>query len=147
MSLDCRLTLVLDALNGEAVPTRYVLSPRTDINDAIRDLKEREATRTKRIGYIDLVRKVDSRTLPEQVAVHDQVAEWAREHGFSAAVWTALPTTFQIETGRPFSVRNAYEYLAALPRSARDIALKYIANAPEEVSTPLRREIGARPIA
>jgi hypothetical protein len=147
VSLDCRLTLVLDDDNGEPVPTRYVPSPRADINDAIRDLKEREATRTKRIGYVDLVRQVDSHTLPKQVAIHGRVAEWARARGFSAVVWTALPANFQNETGRPFSVRNAYDYLAALPRSARDRALKYIDNAPEEVSTPLRREIKARTIA
>jgi hypothetical protein len=147
VSKDCRLTLVLDSDNGANVRTRYALSARADIIDAICDLKEREATGAKRIGYVDLVRRVDSREIPGQVAVHDPIAGWARASGFSAAIWTALPANFHDETGRPFSVRNAYHYLAALPQSARDRALTYIANAPEEVSTPLRREIMARPIA
>jgi hypothetical protein len=146
ISADCRLTLVVDSVNGAAVPTRYALSPRKDLDDAIRDLKEREGTTTKRIGYVELDSRRDSGAFPEQVAVHDGVAEWARSHGFSAVIWTALPTNFAKKTGRPFSVQNASEYLRSLPESAREVALKYIGNAPEEVMTPLRREIISRPI-
>jgi hypothetical protein len=61
-------------------------------------------------------------------------------------IWTALPTNFEKETGQPFSVQNAYDYLSSLPESAREVALKYIANAPDDVMTPLRREIISRPI-
>ena len=44
VSQDCRLTLAIDNENGKLVSTRYVLSPRSDINDAISDLKLREGT-------------------------------------------------------------------------------------------------------
>lgn len=146
VSSDCRLTLVIDEVNGAPVPTRYVLSPRADIEDAICDLKDREGTTKKRIGYVDLFAHRDSRTLPEHVEVHDAVADWARTRGFSAVIWTALPTNFTKKTDQPFSVQNAYDYLKTLPESAREVALKYIANTPEEVMTPLRREIISRPI-
>jgi hypothetical protein len=110
-------------------------------------LKEREGTARKRIGYVNLLTGDDSRSQPEQACIHDSIAEWAIARNFTAAVWTALPPTFEKETGNPFSVQNAYEYLIGLPISARNVAIRYIANAPEEVMTPLRREILRRPIA
>lgn len=50
ISKDCRLTLVIDVENKKYVSTRYVLSPRVDIDDVIKDLalREREGL-TKRI--------------------------------------------------------------------------------------------------
>lgn len=146
VSSDCRLTLVIDFVNGEKVTTLFTLSSRTDLRDAIKDLKVREGTTLKRIGYVNVLTGEDSRQELEQASVHDSIAGWARTLNFSAAVWTALPPTFEKKTGKPFSVKNAYDYLASLPCTIRDIALQYIANTPDEVMTPLRREILQRSI-
>src|SRR6185312_7302266 len=54
ISSDARLTLVIDTSHGEKLPTRYVGSPRADISDAIADLRNREGTATKHIGFVDL---------------------------------------------------------------------------------------------
>lgn len=60
VSQDCRLTLVIDYENGAATQTRYVLSPRVDLDDAIEDLRVREGTNKKRIGFVDLKYDKDS---------------------------------------------------------------------------------------
>ena len=44
ISVDARLTLVIDPADGSPVKTRYVLSPRTSLDDAIEDLRSREGT-------------------------------------------------------------------------------------------------------
>ena len=55
VSSDCRLTLVIDHKNGEPVTTWFAQSNRNDLDDAICDLREREGTICKRIGYLDLI--------------------------------------------------------------------------------------------
>jgi hypothetical protein len=147
VSLDCRLTLVIDCVNGEKVSTSFALSPRTDLRDSVNDLKIREGTTQQNIGYVNLVMKDDSRRQSEQASIHDIIAEWARSHNFTGAVWTALPPNFERKIGKPFSVQNAYEYLTLLTGTVQDVALKYIAKTPEEIMTPLRRKILKRPIA
>ena len=44
VSRDARLTLVIDPDNGTEVPTRFALSTRTEMPDAIADLRDREGT-------------------------------------------------------------------------------------------------------
>lgn len=71
VSQDCRLTLVVDENNGLETKTRFVFSPRNDIEDAINDLKIREGTVKKWIGYVDI--KHDQNSLnyhPNQVNIH-----------------------------------------------------------------------------
>ena len=142
VSRDCRLTLVIDEENGVVVPTRYVLSPRMDINDAVHDLRVREETIKKWIGFVDLRRgKCSNVKFREQANVHKIVHDWCERSKFDGAVWTALPPSFSKETNSDYSVENAVTYLKGLPKTAKKIALKYIQNAPEEIRTPLRVEL------
>ena len=53
------LTLVIDEHHGANVPTRSALSPRTNLDDAIADLRSREGTSSDRIGYVNLVRNAE----------------------------------------------------------------------------------------
>ena len=142
VSRDCRLTAVVDFEHGMEVPTRYVLSPRVDIDDAIADLRIREDTVKRHIAFLNLQSNSDSAA---SNAHHRRACEvvrtWLGPMDFLGVVWTALPSNFRSETGEDFSVDAAIEYLNGLPCSAKQNALRYIRNAPVEVDTPLRRKL------
>ena len=139
VSSDCRLTLVIDPTNGVPVVTQYVRSLRTDLDNAISDLRQREGTVTNRIGFVNLVNgKSRCGVAPSLVG---KIRDWGEEHGFGGIVWTDLPSNFEGEIGSRFSVEGATKYLVGLPRSAAERARQYINNAPAEVDTPLRRNI------
>lgn len=138
VSKDARLTLVIDETNGVVVPTRYVLSPRSLIQDAVADLREREGTARKYVGFVDIQHGTGSgQEFPQQPKVRD----WCHREGFDGAVWTALPPNFKEQVGKDFSVDNSVSYLKGLPKDARENALHYIQSAPEEVKTPLRARL------
>jgi hypothetical protein len=142
VSKDGRLTLVVDPDNGEEVKTYFAQSKRSDLGDAIADLRDREGTIRKRIGFVDLINSIDSKAeFSDQVDVFSKINDWCRSQSFDAAVWTALPSQFEEQTKQAFSVDNAITYLKGLPKSARENALDYIRNAPKEVVTPVRRKI------
>ena len=131
-----RLTLVIDEENGAVIPTRFAKSRRNDLRDAICDLREREGTICKHIGYVER----DKETEFPQSAV---IRKWMSGTEFDAAIWTALPSNFEIKSDKleKFSVNAATEYLEKLSGDEKDVARKYIENAPREVCTPLRRHL------
>lgn len=142
VSRNCRLTLVVDENNGVEVKTRFALSPRSDIEDAINDLRIREGTIKKWIGYSDFKHDQDSLSYNStQVNICENVKNWCRDKGFDAAVWTALRSYFFEETKLNFSIHNALKYLESLPKYANKNALKYIQNASSEIVTPLRSKL------
>lgn len=138
VSSDARLTLVIDPSHGERLPTRYVCSPRSDISDAIADLKQREGTAARYIGFVDLKHN-ETRAAVDNMA--QGIREWAATAGIDGVVWTDLPSNFKEETGLGFSLETAERYLRGLPKTAAEKARKYINNAPAEVNTPLRRHL------
>ena len=144
VSSDCRLTLVIDPA-GSPVTTRYAISPRSDILDAVEDLRRREATVRKNIGFIDIATRKNSRTqFQEQCDVIEPISRWCAEQEVTGCVWTALQPNFLVELEVNFSVDEALRFLETLGKSAREIALNYIRNAPPEVDTPVRHEVSRR---
>lgn len=142
VSKDGRLTLVINMEHGAHVPSRYAASSRKDLGDAIADLRDREGTVRKCIGFVDVTSDTTSKTeFPEQANVFDSMLEWCRSNSFDAVVWTALSSQFKLETGKLFTVDNAIEYLRSLPRTVHDNALQYIKKAPVEVDTPVRKKL------
>lgn len=142
VSKDGRLTLVIDLINGESVRTYFAESVRSDLGDAIADLRDREGTIRKRIGFVDLTSGTNSKAeFPEQNDVFTTIDDWCRNKKYDAAVWTALPSQFKEQTKLDFSVDNAIAYLKGLPKSARENAMKYIRKAPSKITTPVRRKI------
>ena len=141
ISDDGRLTLVIDEKNGEVIPTRFAMSHRNDLRDAICDLRHREGTLCKRIGYV----KGDEKNEETDFLQSDVIRKWVANNEFYAAIWTALPSNFEIESDKneEFSVNAATEYLEKLSGDEKDVARKYIENAPPEVCTPLRRHLYA----
>lgn len=142
VSKDGRLTLVIDPKNGEEVSTYFAQSIRSDLGDAIADLRDREGTVRKRIGFVDVRNQTSSKMeFSEQIDVFNSVQEWCNKQKFDAAVWTALPFQFKEQTTHEFTVENAIFYLKSLPKSARENAFEYIRKAPKEITTPLRRKL------
>lgn len=133
------LTLVIDEQHGAKVTTRFALSPRTDLDDAIADLRTREGTSSESIGYVNLVRDRE-RPYARQQHPHacDTIKAWAQAQRWDAVVWTALPSNFDTEKKNPFSVDAAIQHLNGLVEPAKSNALEYLQNAPPEVVTPVR---------
>lgn len=131
------LTLVVDPENGQMCRSRFAESKRIHIDDAISDLRCREGTVTRCIGFVDLVSgEQRSNTCP---SLADQLRSWGDERGFASVIWTDLPSNFN-EGGRgEFSIMAAADYLRSLgPEGARR-AREYIGCAPSSADTPLRR--------
>jgi len=137
ISNDCRLTLVIDPMHGVPVVTRYVQSPRACLDDAVVDLCKREGTVKKWIGFLGIPGGTSCRV----ETLSPVIRQWGEEHGFEGIVWTDLVPNFEEETGTPFSVEAAKDYLVHLPKSAADRARHYLNNAPAELDTPLRRAL------
>ena len=144
VSGDGRLTLVIDP-TGRQVPTRFALSPRADISDAVEDLRKREGTIRKHIGFIIAATDKSSRQeFPNQVDINKILKDWCLSQQIEGCVWTALHSNFREELGVDFSPDEAVAYLERLGKSTRENALRYIRNAPTEVDTPLRRIVSEK---
>ena len=131
------LTLVIDGRHGTECPVQYTTSKRDSLEDVIRDLRCREGTIHRNIGYWSETGR------SQRHQYRDRISGWARERGFDAVVWTALESNFLEITGEGFSVESACRYLKNLPSGGRREARKYIENAPSEISTGLRDGIKA----
>jgi hypothetical protein len=135
-----RLTLVIDPDGGVLVPTRFVMSSRADLDNAVCDLSEREETTPENIGFVDLMQGAKRSSV--YLEAGDIIERWARVKRFDAVIWTDLPSNFKRRTGFSFTLERAVEYLKRLSGSEAVRAREYIAKAPPEVDTPLRRELG-----
>jgi hypothetical protein len=131
-----RLTLVVDREHGVGCATRFSTSQRDDLEQAVADLAAREGTVAHWIGFVE---PTSGRSRGRDAADVDTIGGWCEARGFDAAIWTDLPANFAELTGRPFSVGAALDHLAGLDEPDRTTAATYLANAPEEVVTPLRR--------
>jgi hypothetical protein len=62
-----------------------------------------------------------------------------------AVVWTALPSNFDAEVHKPFSIAEAVRHLSGLTPVAKVKAAEYIWRAPDFVRTPLRTALERSP--
>jgi predicted RNase H-like nuclease len=138
VSSDGRLTLVIDPIDGESLPTRFALSPREALEDVVADLRDRERTAWKNIGMIGLSSKQERSRIPALVGT---LKDWLQRNGLEGVVWTDLQPNFARQLSRNFTLDVALEYLRGLPKGVAHRAREYIGKAPSEVRTPLRRRI------
>jgi hypothetical protein len=133
------LTLVIDPINGTPIRSRYALSQRTNLNDAIGDLQTRESTIWTYIGYVNL--KKNTQRCVAYPGAADVIRRWAQDNNLDAVVWTDLPSNFLEKENKDFTVSVAIKYLKRLPGSGASKAREYINKAPQDVVTPLREAL------
>ena len=136
------LTLVIDSANGSPTTVAYCLSKRTDPEDAICDLRCREGTARKNIGYVFLA---DGRSQSRDKESCDAIVDWAKGKDIDVVVWTDLPSNFCDKVKKSFSVKNAISYLKTLDDAGRAKAAEYVRRAPDFVQTPLREALLREP--
>lgn len=136
------LTLVLDSACGTPCTVAHARSKRNDPEDAIFDLRSREGTTRKNIGYFFANGSAQQAREASTLAT---IAAWAKAKAFDVVVWTDLPSNFQAEAGQPFSVPAALAHLSSLSPEGKAAAAAYVWRAPELVVTPLRTELQSQP--
>ncbi len=139
-SRDGVLTLVIDTINGALCPTAYAISKRRSPDDAVADLRCRDGTIMRHMGFY--FRDASRQCVPQAPKT---IAGWAVDRDFDVVVWTGLPGNFQEKVGEPFSVESATRHIQRLPPAAKSRAAEYVWRAPEFVQTPLRTTLQASP--
>jgi hypothetical protein len=129
------LTLVVDDEHGALCRVAWCLSRRATIDEAAADLREREGTILRRIGRLHVA---TGRISPREIQPPSSLIAWARSRGLDGVVWTGLPSNYQAETGRPFTVADALSYLQNLEAAGQREAVAYVQQAPDFIATPLR---------
>lgn len=136
------LTLVIDPDHGVACRVAYAISKRDRLEDAINDLRIRESTPRRNIGF---VLADGSRHRGRDCATREAVCEWCTAKKFDAVVWTDLNSNFADTCGAPFSIDTATSHIQALEPEGKAKAAEYVWRAPQFVSTPLRAVLQTAP--
>lgn len=139
------LTLVIDEDHRTSTTVAWCLSKRTNMDDAVRDLRCREGTTLENIGQVSVSRGAE---LVTPGAASDPISAWAQSKELDAVVWTALGSNFEEKAKEPFTLEAAVSYVKTLRPEAKAKAAEYIWRAPCFVNTlcapPLRRSHGSR---
>lgn len=135
------LVVCLDPVDGVNCATHAIRSRRHEVEEAATDLAQRERAPLGRIGLVCLR---SGATAGRLAPIRAAVAAWCRQTGWDGAVWTDLEPNFASEAGQPFSVARGLDYLRDLSGESRAEAVRYIACAPSQTDTPLRRALAGR---
>jgi len=127
---------VIDPANGQKCQSSFAISSRKRLEDAIGDLRCREGTVLRRIGFVDLDSGAERSSVFPDLA--GSLRKWAQDRGFASVVWTDLPSNFNEDGRGLFSVERAAEHLRKLTGDGPGKAKEYISRAPENIRTPLR---------
>lgn len=136
------LTLVIDPRNDELCPVAYALSKRKDPEDAFCDLRSREGTTRKNIGYIFIDGSQSHSRDAESLAT---IRKWAESRKIDVALWTDLASNFNDTCGKPYCVEAALAHIQALDSDGKAKAAEYVWRAPTFIDTPLRRALQSQP--
>lgn len=133
------LVVCIDPDLGVPCPTHAIASRRTNLLETRDDLALRERAPQALIGW------ACARTGRAEGRAAEAVLAWCAATGAAGAVWTDLrPNWADHHPETPFSLAAAEAYLLGLSGESRDEAVRYIASAPAETDTPLRRHLAAQ---
>lgn len=139
ISGDGRLTLVITEEYGTDIETYWAISKYSKLEEAIENLRLREGTNKKGIGFVDS-NSNESQSKFSQSLI-DKISAWAKEKSIDAVIWTDLKSNFSEKQNKEFSYENAEKYLMTLSGETKKKADKYIKKAPELTMTKLRERI------
>lgn len=147
------LTLVIDAIHGILFPTYVALSAFQTLDEARENLGEREGGGPGCVGSVNCHTSAWYSKHPPSIIA--RIANWGREYGFGAVIWTDLPSNFETidttqfsEIDEPlatFTVEHAKRYLHGLRPPGDALARAYINKAPAHIETPLRQSLASDP--
>lgn len=138
------LTLVLDAKDGASCQVAYTLSKRKDPDDAICDVRSREGTTLKNVGYYFAD---NSRYQARNNEALKAIQYWASERKIDLVIWTDLESNFQEKSNfnMTFSIEAALCHIQALDSEGKAKASEYIWRTSTFVTTPLRTALETQP--
>lgn len=132
-----RLTLVIDEDNGSEIKTYWNTSSFSNLKKSIKDLKDREGTNDRNIGYVDLTENSSYSKFSESLI--KRIKDWAELKKLDAVIWTDLESNFQKIVKSEFSTENGLEYINNLDKKTKEKAIEYLNKAPEQTITDLRK--------
>lgn len=144
-SRDKALTLVIDTVNGKDCSVMYAESKRTNPDDAIADLRDREGTIMKHVGFY-FAKDPARKCVPP---VPPSIPDWASSKKIEVVIWAGMPSNFfeknAVNASTKFSVEAAAAHLQNITPKGKAAAAEYVWRAPELVVTPLRTKLQADP--
>jgi hypothetical protein len=145
-SRDGALTLVLvEAPLGADCHVSYALIERTELEDALCDLRCREGCNIADIGYCRIAEAENQRA--RDATVVGQIRKWGAQKNLDAVIWTDLPANFSKKSDprADFSIPAALAHLQKRSPKGKSQAAEYVWRTPEFVKTPLRLSLQAIP--
>jgi hypothetical protein len=127
------LTLVIDHQHGTLCRVSYALSRRSDVQEVVRNLAEREDCPRRHIAAL-----VCGDSLSEEARERSVIRAWGNARQLAAVVWTGLRSNFDEMCGQPFTLTSAIGHLRGLHDAGERRAHEYIDRAPEFIETRLR---------
>lgn len=140
ISMDGRMTLVIDKINGLDNGIYYGDSEIEDVNLAINILKKREKTVSANIAYFNLKNnKFRFNNTPPEIA--KRILQWGVKNNKSAIIWTDINNNWKEIRGVNYSIENAMEYFEEQDINTRMRIIVYIYGATIEagIKTPFSR--------
>ena len=126
-----RLTLVITK-EGTPNKTFFALSTNEDLKSAIENLRNREGTITKNIGYFIKKNRI---FFPENFDFKENILNWIEDKDIDAVIWTNIPERWKE------ICEDRINYLKSLDTEKKELAMDYIIKTPIEIKTKLRVEI------
>tara|TARA_R110000822_G_scaffold301477_1_gene425314 strand:- start:4830 stop:5363 length:534 start_codon:yes stop_codon:yes gene_type:complete len=131
ISRNGRITLVISK-NGSMVKTLYSNSSENTLDNAIANLRKREGTTLKNIGFYN---KRTEEFFPGDFEFKPNILDWISEKEIDAVIWTDLNENWKDIT------EDRIEYLKSLKNETKELAKEYIIKTPEQIKTTLRKQI------
>ncbi|WP_312413272.1 hypothetical protein [Pseudescherichia sp.] len=122
-------------LNAKPVPVLWETLVTSSLSEACQALRKREGIPEERVDGVGSLH-----ITPQTTGV---LADWARQRGIDALIWTALPARIDSIEGKTPTVEAAIAYLQGLTGEVREHAKSYIQQVPEQIATLYRGEIRA----
>lgn len=137
ISGDGRLTLVITE-NGTIVPTLYAISKFKDFEKAKENLRSREGTNHKYIGWYN---RNSATFYSEDFLFKENIKSWITETDIDFVIWTNLPEKWITKTEKEINPKERITYLKELNSDVKEKAKEYIQKTPEQIQTKYRQLI------
>jgi hypothetical protein len=121
-----RLTLVIDKKNGTMNNIYFAIADTNNINDAIKNLKIREKTKSTNIGFINIKNKKYRINDNISSNLYNDIFNWGKSVNAKAIIWTDLNSNWKKIRENNYSVEDAIDYFKNSTDNSKKDIRKYI---------------------